>query len=91
VGWREVLDDMEDRLADVDRHLSTGGPAVAPLALPEDLGPLPDDLRARAGRTLSETRAKLALAEAARDGLADGLRQGRASTRGSAAYLDTWA
>jgi hypothetical protein len=90
VGWPEVLDDMEDRLADVDRELSRGGPAVAPLALPADLGPLPADLRPRAVRALQQTRAMQARAEAAREGIAEALRRGRTASREPAAYLDTW-
>jgi hypothetical protein len=81
---------MDARLADVDRELRAGGPPVAPLALPADLGPLPADLRDRAERTLRQTRAKQAQAEAARDGIADVLRQARVPSREPAAYLDTW-
>jgi hypothetical protein len=90
VGWPEVLDDIEDRLADVDRELSRGGPAVAPFVLPADLGPLPAALRPRAVRALQQTRARQAQAEAARDGIAEALRQSRTVDRGPAAYLDTW-
>jgi hypothetical protein len=91
VGWHEVLDEIEDRLADVDRELSTGGPAVSPFSLPPDLGPLPAHLRSRAMRALDQTRAKQAQAEATRDGIAEALRRGRAASREPAAYLDTWA
>jgi hypothetical protein len=81
---------MERRLDDVDRELRTGGPAVSPFALPADLGPLPAELRERARRALQETRSKEAEAEAARDRVADALRQGRTVAREPAAYLDTW-
>jgi hypothetical protein len=90
VGWPEVLDDMERRLADVDRELETGGPAVPPLALPADLGPLPADLRPRATRALQQTRAKQGQVEQARNRIADALRQARVVSREPAAYLDTW-
>jgi hypothetical protein len=90
VGWPEVLDDIEERLADVDRELRTGGPAVSPFALPSGLGPLPADLRERARRALGQTQARQAEAEQARDRLGDALRQGRTATREPAAYLDTW-
>ncbi len=90
MGWPEVLDDMERRLADVDTELGTGGPAVPPFVLPADLGPLPADLRQRATRALRQTQAKQAEVEAARDRIADALRQGRVVTREPAAYLDTW-
>ena len=82
MGWPEVLDDIEGRLADVDRELSTGGPAVSAFELPADLGPLPDELRQRAGRALHQTRIKQAEAERARDLIADALRQGRVVPRG---------
>jgi hypothetical protein len=91
MGWPEVLDDMERRLDDVDRELSSGGPAVAPFALPDDLGPLPVDLRERARRALTETRARQTEVEAARDRVAAALRQSRTVPREPAAYLDTWA
>jgi hypothetical protein len=81
---------MEARLLDVDRELRGGGPAVTPLVLPADLGPLPADLRDRAVRTLRQTQAKQAQVEAARDGIADVLRQARVPSREPAAYLDTW-
>ena len=90
MGWHEVLDDIENRLAEVDRELSTGGPAVSPFTLPPDLGPLPADLRGRAVRALDQNRAKQAQAEAARDRVAHALRQGRTASREPAAYLDTW-
>jgi hypothetical protein len=90
VGWDEVLDDMEGRLAEVDRELSTGTPSVSAFVLPADLGPLPDELRQRAGRALIQTRIKQAEAERARDRIADALRQGRLVPREPAAYLDTW-
>ncbi len=90
MGWPEVLDDMERRLAEVDRELGTGGPAVSPFALPADLGPLPADLRVRATRALRQTRAKQAEVEAARNRIADALRQGRVVSREPAAFLDTW-
>jgi hypothetical protein len=81
---------MERRLDDVDRELSTGGPAVPTFVLPEGLGPLPVDLRERARRALRETRSKQAEVEAARDRIADALRQSRTMPREPAAYLDTW-
>jgi hypothetical protein len=90
VGWHDVLDDMERRLDDVDRELTTGGPAVSPFELPADLGPLPADLRERARRALQETRAKQIEVEVARDRVADALRQGRTVPREPAAFLDTW-
>ena len=90
MGWRELLDDIERRLADADRVLSTGGPAVSAFEMPPDLGPLPVDLRQRAKKALRETEAKQARAEAARDGVAEALRQGRINSREPAAYLDTW-
>jgi len=91
MGWHEVLDDIESRLADVDRELKTGGPAVPAFVLPDDLGPLPEELRERVTHALRDTLAKQDLVEAARERVADALRQGRASTREPAAYLDTWA
>ena len=90
MGWPELLDDIERRLADVDRELSAGGPPVSAFELPDDLGPLPADLRPRATKALRHTLAKQAEAEKARDGIAEALRQGRMSPRGPAAYLDTW-
>jgi hypothetical protein len=90
VGWHEVLDDIETRLTDVDRQLTTAGPAVPPFELPDDLGPLPADLRHRAERALRETRRKQLDAEAARDKIADALHRGRTTTREPPAYLDTW-
>jgi hypothetical protein len=90
VGWRELLEDIERRLADVDRELSTGGPAVSRFEMPDDLGPLPADLRQRAKNALRDTQAKQAQAEAARDGVAEALRKGRIDSREPAAYLDTW-
>lgn len=90
MGWPEVLDDMEGRLADVDGQLRTGGAAVSPFTLPADLGPLPPALHERARRALRQTEAAQARAEAARDGIADALRQSRTSGREPAAYLDTW-
>ena len=90
MGWRELLDDIERRLADVDRELRTGGPPVPPFELPPDLGPLPADLRQRAKNALRDTVAKQAQVEEARDGIAQALRQGRIDSREPAAYLDTW-
>ncbi len=90
VGWPEVLDDIEERLVDVDRELTTGGPAVSPFALPAGLGPLPADLRERARQALRQTRVQQAEAEQARDRIGDALRPGRTATREPAAYLDTW-
>lgn len=90
MGWPEVLDEMERRLADVDRELRSGGPAVAPWALPDDLGPLPAELRPRARQTLALTRAKQAEAEEARARIGEALRQGRTVAREPAAYVDTW-
>jgi hypothetical protein len=90
VGWRELLDDVERRLADVDRELSTGGPPVSAFVLPDDLGPLPADLRQRAKKALRDTQIKQAQAEEARNGIAEALRQGRIDSREPAAYLDTW-
>lgn len=88
--WHELLDDIESRLADVERELRTGGPAVSPFVLPAGLGPLPAELRPRARRALRDTLAKLAEVEAARDLIADALRQGRIPSKASAAYIDTW-
>jgi hypothetical protein len=91
VDWPEVLDDMEDRLHDVDRELSTGGPPVRSFALPSGLGPLPAELRQRSTALLRETLRTQAAAEAARERVADAMRQGRATTREPAAYFDSWA
>jgi hypothetical protein len=91
VEWPEVLDDMESRLVDVDRVLATGGAAVSPFVLPDDLGPLPDELRQRATHVLHETRAQQAAAEDARERLAEALRQSRTAARQPASYLDIWA
>ncbi|HXQ44555.1 MAG TPA: hypothetical protein VN816_07935 [Acidimicrobiales bacterium] len=90
MGWPEVLDDIEGRLAEVDRELSTGTPSVSAFELPAGLGPLPDELRERAGRALRQTRIKQAEAERARDRIGDALHQGRVVPREPAAYLDTW-
>jgi hypothetical protein len=90
VGWRELLDDIERRLADVDRELTRGGPSVTAFVLPDDLGPLPADLRQRAKNALRDTQAKQAQVEEARNGIAQALRQGRIDSREPAAYLDTW-
>ncbi len=68
MGWRELLEDIERRLADVDRELSTGGPAVSRFDMPDNLGPLPADLRQRAKNALRDTQAKQAQAEAAATG-----------------------
>jgi hypothetical protein len=81
---------MEGRLRDVERELTTGGPAVAPFELPTDLGPLPVDLRERAISALRDTQIRQAEAEAARDGIANALREGRTTSREPALYLDTW-
>ena len=90
MGWPEVLDDVERRLAEVDRQLRTGGPAVSAFDLPGDLGPLPPDLAPRAERALRLTRIKQAQVEAARDRVGDALRPGREPGREPAAYVDTW-
>jgi hypothetical protein len=90
VGWHDVLDDMERRLDDVDRELRTGGPPVSPFELPAELGPLPVELQERARLALRQTRSKQAEVEAARDRIADALRQSRTVAREPAAYLDTW-
>jgi hypothetical protein len=82
---------MENRLIEVDNELHSGGPAVSAFVLPENLGPLPDELRTRAERALSATRTKQAEVEMARDRIADALRQGRTVSREPATYLDTWA
>jgi hypothetical protein len=89
VGWPELLDDIERRLAQVDRELATGGPAVAPFEMPDDLGPLPPELRQRAERMLRETLTKQAAVEQARDRIVDALRQGRVAPPQPAAYFDT--
>ncbi|HUY22926.1 MAG TPA: hypothetical protein VMV22_11390 [Acidimicrobiales bacterium] len=89
MGWSEVLDDIERRLTDVKRGLRTGEPATTPFTLPEDLGPLPVQLRLRAQRALRATEAMQADVEEARDRIADALRRGRATTREPAAYVDT--
>ncbi len=91
MGWPEVLDGMEARLIEVERELTTGGPAVSAFTLPADLGPLPAELHQRAADALRRTRATQAQAEAARDRVADALRQSRSINREPAAYLDTWA
>jgi hypothetical protein len=85
-----VLDDIEGRLVDVDHQLSTGGPAVSPFVLPDDLGPLPVELRHRAERALSRTQAKQTEVEGARQRIAEALRQGRTTVREPASYIDTW-
>jgi hypothetical protein len=82
---------MERRLVEAEHALTTGGPAVSTFVLPDDLGPLPVDQRDRALRVLRATQTMHQRAEAARDGIADALRQGRADRREPAAYLDTWA
>jgi len=91
VDWPEVLDDMEDRLHDVERELSTGGPPVRAFVLPSGLGPLPADLRDRAVALLRGTLSKQADAEAARAKVAEAMRQGRVTRREPAAYFDSWA
>jgi hypothetical protein len=90
VGWPEFLDDIESRLADVERELNSGGPAVSPFALPDDLGPLPEQLRERAAAALHRTEMMQAEVERARDRLGDALRRGRAVSREPAAYFDAW-
>lgn len=88
MGWPEFLDDVEKRLVDVDRTLVTGGPAVTPFVMPDDLGPLPADLEERATRALRTTIAKQVEVEAARDRMADALRQRRLVPREPASYFD---
>jgi hypothetical protein len=58
--------------------------------MPDDLGPLPADLRHRAKQALRDTQDKQAQVEEARQGIAEALRQGRIDSREPAAYLDTW-
>ena len=89
MGWPEFLDDVEERLVDADRTLRTGEPVVSPFVMPGDLGPLPADLQQRATRALRSTVAKQIEVEAARDGVAEALRQGRVATREPASYVDT--
>jgi hypothetical protein len=89
VGWPEFLDDVEERLVDADRMLLTGGPAVSAFVMPDDLGPMPPDLEDRAAKALRSTIARQVAVEAARDRVADALRQGRVETREPASYLDT--
>jgi hypothetical protein len=89
VEWSEFLDDVEGRLADVDRALNTGGAAVSPFEMPDDLGPLPEELQERASQALQATVAKQVEVETARNRIADALRQGRVVTREPAAYFDS--
>ena len=89
MAWPELLDEMERRLADVERGLTTGAVTVSPFVLPEDLGPLPPDLRERAARALRATVAMEAEVESSRERVADALRRSRVPTRRPAAYLDT--
>jgi hypothetical protein len=89
VRWPELLDDIERRLADVERGLTTGALAVSPFALPQDLGPVPEHLRARAAEALRQTLALETEVESTRERVADSLRRARVVTRMPAAYLDT--
>ncbi len=89
MGWPEFLDDVEERLVDADRMLLTGGPAVTPFVMPDDLGPLPADLQDRAARALRRTVDKQVEVGAARDRVAGALRQGRVVSREPASYVDT--
>lgn len=87
--WPELLDDIERRLADVKRGLTTGDVTVSPFVLPDDLGPVPPGLRAQVAQALRETLALEAEVESSRERVADALRQSRVPTRGPAAYIDT--
>jgi hypothetical protein len=89
VGWSEVLDDMERRVAEVRRGLRTGDVSATPFTLPADLGPLPVELQWRAACALRETESVQADVEIARDRIVDALRLGRLTPREPAAYVDT--
>ena len=55
--WAELLDEMEARLHASRGALAGNAAPPAPLSPPDDLGPLPDELRPRAVLVLSATRA----------------------------------
>ena len=56
-AWDAALDDMEARLAHGWSALAKGDFEVTPFSPPSGLGPLPFELREKAGRVLEETQA----------------------------------
>ncbi len=73
-SWVAVLEEMEARVADVDRVLLQGGVPVSKLEIPDGLGPLPQNLRGRAERVYALTVDAEFRVEAARDGVLSALR-----------------
>ena len=55
MGWSDVLDDMERRIAGAERVLGEGGAPPVPFQLPGDLGPLPASMVERAERIRCDT------------------------------------
>ncbi len=69
MGWPEVLADMGNRVTDTRRFLQQGGQPPQAFVLPDDLGPLPDELRLAAAALLADTHRAEAEVEMARDRL----------------------
>ena len=91
MGWAEVLDDMERRLAQASAVLSGGPPPPAMAPLPPHLGPLPAALVGRARQLKADTDRLAGEVGDARLRVAAGIR-GRTDTSAPApAYVDTTA
>jgi hypothetical protein len=86
-SWAELLDEMERRLWAAQAVIGGSGPAPAPVAIPEGIGPLPPEFRYRAERIRDATVSVEGQLMAAMGQLANQMRAPR-DPRPAPAYFD---
>jgi hypothetical protein len=88
MNWADVLEEMEKRVADAKQVIMAGGAPPSEFSLPDDIGPLPPELRARATAVYVATVALQRKITKAQAGILEALRRGSRRPPATASFVD---
>lgn len=87
--WHDLLDELERRNEACERFLQHAGPWPAEVIAPDDIGPLPRELKSRAVSLLADTERLQAAARTNRSAALQLLSRKQDNLQGPACYVDT--